>query len=285
MPITLSDIRRHIIIALFSDDDLLDQLVLKGGNALEVVHHVEERATLDMDFSIPSDFADEKVASHKIERSLKREFSKLGVEVFDFSMQRKPSIDAEGQPAWWGGYLVNFKLVDRDIHEKHRDDLDAIRRYSLVVGPQQKRVYKIDISKHEFCDAKEQQELDDYTIFVYSLEMIIVEKLRAICQQMESYPHVRNKRPRPRDFFDIYHVMHRKNIDLTSASNVQLIHNIFEAKHVPLDLLWDINETADFHTTDWDSVALSIPGKHEPFSHYFDYVVDLIQGLKVSGKI
>ena len=47
---------------------------------------------------------------------------------------------------------------------------------------------KIDISKYEniddavlvYCD-------DDSLINVYSLKMIIIEKLRAICQQMPQY--------------------------------------------------------------------------------------------------
>lgn len=285
MSISIADIRKHIIIALFSDDDLLDQLVLKGGNALEVVHHVEERATLDMDFSIPEDFADFYVASTKIKRSLDREFSTLGFVVFDYSMDKKPSIVRDGQPPWWGGYLINFKLVDAGLYQKYRRDIDAIRRNSVVLGPEQKRVYKIDISKNEYCGGKEQQELDDYTIFVYSLEMIVIEKLRALCQQMEAYEHVRNKRPRPRDFFDIYQAMQRKKIDLSSDANIELMRNIFEAKDVSLQLLCAIRDTEEFHSSDWDSVTLSIHGPYQPFRFYFDFVVSLTENLKLSGKI
>jgi predicted nucleotidyltransferase component of viral defense system len=284
MPISLNDIRKHIIIALFSDDDLLDQLVLKGGNALEVIHKVEERATIDMDFSIPEDFADVTVASNKIEAALDKEFSRLGLKSFDFSMQKKPSIVQDGQPSWWGGYLVNFKLVDQDIYGEHANDIQALRKRSVVLGPQQKKTYKIDISKNEFCEGKEQAELDDYTIYVYSLEMIALEKLRAICQQMDSYPHVRNKRPRPRDFFDIYHVFQRKTIDLNSKENLELIDSIFGSKDVPLEFLLKIGDSRDFHSTEWESVTLSVSGECEPFDFYFDFVVDLASSVKFSGK-
>jgi hypothetical protein len=40
MAISLEEVRRRILIALFSDDELMDILVLKGGNALALVHKV-----------------------------------------------------------------------------------------------------------------------------------------------------------------------------------------------------------------------------------------------------
>lgn len=46
------------ITALFSNDDLLDRIVLKGGNAMSLVHGLTERSSLDLDFSMEEDFAD-----------------------------------------------------------------------------------------------------------------------------------------------------------------------------------------------------------------------------------
>ncbi len=36
----LKDIRRLVIVALFSDDELMEKLVLKGGNALDVIYNI-----------------------------------------------------------------------------------------------------------------------------------------------------------------------------------------------------------------------------------------------------
>ena len=47
---TFEEIRRITIIALFSDDELIDQLVLKGGNALRLIHKISSRTSLDLDF-------------------------------------------------------------------------------------------------------------------------------------------------------------------------------------------------------------------------------------------
>jgi len=50
------DIRKLTITALFGDDFLFDQLVLKGGNAMNLVLGISPRVSLDLDFSMASDF-------------------------------------------------------------------------------------------------------------------------------------------------------------------------------------------------------------------------------------
>ena len=162
----------------------MDILVLKGGNALALVHSVGLRASVDMDFSMEAPFADLEKARARIFGTLKREFGSIGYVLFDENFEIKPSQRREGQPEWWGGYMVQFKLAERGRYEELRDDVDALRRNAEVVGPQHMRKYTIDISHHEFCEGKVKREVDDYSIYVYSLEMIAAEKLRAICQQI-----------------------------------------------------------------------------------------------------
>jgi predicted nucleotidyltransferase component of viral defense system len=70
MPISLEEIRRRTLIALFSDDELMNDLVLKGGNALALIYDSGpgSRASVDMDFSIPAEFADLIKAEERILR-------------------------------------------------------------------------------------------------------------------------------------------------------------------------------------------------------------------------
>ena len=91
MAISLDEVRRRILIALFSDDELMDALVLKGGNALSLIHKVGSRASLDMDFSIKAVFSDLDDAKERIFRVLKREFDSIGYVVFDEKFEIKPS--------------------------------------------------------------------------------------------------------------------------------------------------------------------------------------------------
>jgi len=73
------------------------------------------------------------------------------------------------------------------VYEELRGDMQALRRRAEALGPLQRRIYTIDISRDEFCEGKVQRQFDDYIVYVYSLEMIAAEKLRAICQQMPGY--------------------------------------------------------------------------------------------------
>jgi hypothetical protein len=107
--------------------------------------------------------------------------------VFDESFEPKLQVPGPNQPPWWGGYELMFKLIAEAGYEALGGSLEAIRRNALVVGPEQQRKFSVDISKYEYCEGRVERELDSYTIYVYSPEMIVVEKLRAICQQMPEY--------------------------------------------------------------------------------------------------
>ena len=241
MPITLEENRRTTLIALFSDDELMNDLVLKGGNALALIYDrgLGSRASVDIDFSIPAEFPDLEKTAKRIFATLKREFHLIGYVVFDESMRSKPKKRASQLPVWWGGYLVEFKLAERTFYEKVGHDIEALRRQSELVGPQQKRTFTIDISSHEFCEGKVQREIDDYAIYVYSLEMIAIEKLRAICQQMPAYT-LGTRSPRARDFYDIHRIITNNTIDLLADNNLSVLRFIFLSKQVPLDLLAEI---------------------------------------------
>jgi predicted nucleotidyltransferase component of viral defense system len=282
--LSLDEVRRKILIAMVSDEELFEALVLKGGNALALVHGLIERATLDMDFSIASQFPDLDEAKTRIFRALHEEFIKADYVVFDERFLPKPSTRGENQPEWWGGYLVEFKLVRRETFELHKNDLDALRRNAELLGPQQKRTYSIDISKNEYCAGKIKGKLDQYTVYVYSLEMIAIEKLRAICQQLPQYQLTRNKTPRARDFYDVHEVVTRTDVDLFTEGNAQLFHEIFRAKGVPLELMLEIRNSKDFHALDWPSVAASMSVKREEFEYYFAYVCELVAKLYAVWK-
>lgn len=281
----LAEIRRLVIIALFADDKLMEKFVLKGGNALNLVHSIGMRSSVDIDVSIADDFDNVEDAKNRIFASLKDRFDSAGLVVFDEKFSPKPSRLRPGQNIRWGGYLIEFKLTTRAHFDQNKSDLGLLQRSALLIGDEQRRVFKIDISKYEFCEPKQEAELGDYTIYVYTLPMIAIEKLRAICQQMPEYQHRPYSKARARDFYDIHTVIKAGDLDLTTPENVELLKNIFEAKEVPLSLLSKIEETRDFHALDWSAVQQSATGKLEAFDFYFDFVVALVGKLKALGVI
>ena len=149
--------------------------------------------------------------------------------------------------------------------------------------------FSIDISKHEYTAGKREFELDGFSIFVYTLEMIVCEKLRAICQQMPEYgPVVKRGRagsPRARDFIDIHTLMTARQIDLTTKENRELLAQVFAAKRVRLSLLGEIGKYREFHRTNYNAVAATVKAGVilREFDFYVDFVLNLIKQLEPLG--
>jgi predicted nucleotidyltransferase component of viral defense system len=276
-------IRELVIIAMFADDDLMETLVLKGGNALDIAHDLKLRSSVDVDFSMSDDFDDPQAIQSKIERSLAERFDSEGYRVFDYKFKQKPRQSKQDLPPFWGGYQVEFKIIEAQKYDELQLNLDNLRRNATTIGSEQQRTFKIDISKHEYCDSKEELELDDYIIYVYTLPMIVIEKLRALCQQMPEYPLRGTGRARARDVFDIHSIITKKSVDITSPENQKLFEPIFAAKAVPLSLLAGVKEQREFHRLDWVAVEQSVSTSLESFDFYYDFLSDLIESLKALG--
>jgi len=275
-----AEVRKLTIIALFSDDLLFEHLVLKGGNALSLVHGLSARRSLDLDFSIELDFADLEDARRRIFRAIKNHFSSAGFVVFDESFGPKPEVPGPHQQTWWGGYELEFKLIEEAKYKALGGSIESVRRNAFVVGPGQQRKFSVDMSRYEYCGGKVERELDSYTICVYSPAMIVVEKLRAICQQMPEYGMQRKPSRRARDFYDIWRVVTSAKLDLATPEIVELAEHIFAAKHVPLDLLSRVGQHREFHRPDWPAVVSSVAEQLMDFDYYFDFVIERIAELE-----
>jgi hypothetical protein len=275
----LADIRRLVVIAMFSDDVLMDKLVLKGGNALDIGHNLGTRKSLDIDLSMPGDFDDLEEIKKRIFHSLKDRFDSAGFVVFDERFIKKPDIELEKHPRW-GGYCVEFKVVEKSIFNAFQDSLETLRKNSEVVGPSQQRIFTIDISKYEYCEGKQAVEVDQYTVYVYTLPMLALEKLRAICQQMPAYELRRYRTARARDFYDVHTIVTQGKVKLATPGNAELLQQIFAAKDVPVAFLDKIVEQREFHRQDWAAVVNSVSGELKDFDFYFDFVLDLVRALQ-----
>ncbi len=275
-----AEVRRLAIVALFSDDQLFEQIVLKGGNALNLVYGLSPRTSLDLDFSVEKDFSDLDDTRNRIFRAVKERFSSAGFVVFDESFGPKPQVLGPNQPTWWGGYELKFKLIEEAKYKAMGRILDTLRRNALVVGPDQQRRFSVEVSKYEYCEGKVERELEAYTIYVYSPEMIVVEKLRAICQQMPEYPLRSQPSPRARDFYDIWRVMTATGLNLATPEIIELARHIFAAKKVPLALLAKVTDQREFHRPDWPAVVAAVAESLNDFDFYFDFVNERLAALK-----
>ena len=106
----LDSIKRRVIVAMFTDDDLMERLVLKGGNALDVVYGLSSRASVDVDLSMDGEL-EERVLKERILKALNSTFAEAGYVVFDFKFRSVPLMLSNDLKDFWGGYRVQFKLI------------------------------------------------------------------------------------------------------------------------------------------------------------------------------
>jgi hypothetical protein len=283
----LTEIKKAVIKAMFSDDEIMEKLVLKGGNAIDLIYGMAQRSSLDLDFSMEDDFDETKLKeiSSRLEFQIKAGLSEIGYEAFDIRLSKRPSEIDEQLRDFWGGYQLKFKLIECAKKSAIENNINTIRRNASVVGPNQRKIFTIDISRFEYVKDKIKRELDGYIIYVYAPELMICEKLRSICQQMDEYRIIvksKNKTARARDFFDIYTLQEHFKFDLKDGRITDLIRAVFAAKKVPLFLLGKIDEAREFHREDFISVKDTVINSAElkDFDYYFDYVIDICKALK-----
>lgn len=278
-------IKTKIIVALFSDDFLMGRLVLKGGNAINIVYKMYNRASLDFDFSIEEDFTKEELqmVGTRIHNALEAEFKNNELVVFDYRFEPKPQNRQPQDTGFWGGYVAYFKLASFEDYQKYKNNPERMRKRALRIDKGGKQRVEIEISKYEYCE-REEKELDDYIVYVYPPALLALEKLRSICQQTEEYMDIVKKpglKGRARDFFDIYYLCTVFDINLTSDNNRDKLKKVFEAKQVPLTTLVKIEKYKANHAVTFPAVmdTVSMKSKIHPFDFYYDFVVNIANNL------
>lgn len=289
----VNKIKRLAIIALASDDKLVETLVLKGGNAIDLAYKQNSetmyRTSYDLDYSIEDgDFEEEiSIVSERIKATLTQTFLENDFTVHDYKFLNKPKINRQGSVDFWGGYKAEFKVINKQFYDKNLGNIDRIRRESVQLNSDFSTIFELEFSKFEYIDNhKEKIYVDGFKIFVYTAEMIVFEKLRAICQQIPYYQNVIpsfSPRARARDFYDIHYIMEMIEINPNERKNIELIQNIFQAKRVPLNFIKEIKNNKSLHSDNWQSVkdtVSPIDKKHlKDFDYYFNYVLEHFENI------
>lgn len=282
---TIRLVRRLALVALCSNDTLMERLIFKGGSALELVYRLSSRSSIDMDFSIENDFAPEELQTitELLQSTLESTFREEGYFLFDFEFLHRPKKLRPDAPPFWGGYDVEFKVIDISVAQKCAFDIEQMRKRSLGATLSGGKRFLIEISKCEYCQDTTYGDIDGYKISVYTLRAIMFEKLRAICQQMSEYKHMHGASPRPRDFYDIQKIMQTEIPSKTiSPSDIALIEAIFAQKEVPIELLEQIDRYQDFHRQDLSSLLDTlVPEERTTFSFEECYSEVVAFGKKI----
>ena len=286
----IEKVKRLAVLAMVSDDNLMETLIFKGGSAIDMIYDASGRGSLDLDYSMAKGLSkeEEEVTSKRIKETLVNTFEEEGFLVHGIKFEKRPDSLPEEITDFWGGYQVIFKVIPLKLAEDLDQDKSAIIRRSLALGRKGSTKFKIDISSHEYVDTKNTSDFEGYTINVYSPEMIAFEKLRAICQQLPNYKSVVKSfkaRARGRDFYDIELLMTGYNINPTTTEHKELIKNIFAIKRVPLDYIKEIRNHREFHRENFNASlkeTVSVSQDLKNFDYYFDYVLDKFENIDLS---
>lgn len=286
----LEKLRKLVIMALFTDNELYDTFVLKGGNAL-MAHAINDRSSTDVDVSMPDEFNDDELndIKNRLEKALESTFNKEQYSVIDVELKKSPRDMSNEKKMFWGGYTLSFKIVSQENKTKFKDNIQSMRQSAEVIDNQQSKKFTVDISKFEYCEPKTEILLDGFPIYVYTPLMIVYEKIRAICQQNEEYGQIvqTNRKPRARDFYDICSILNydqslKKKI--TEKNNLKDLEEIFKAKKVPLEFINKIQHYREYHRENFISVedTVSPNVKLESYDFYFDQVIRICNEISES---
>jgi hypothetical protein len=130
----------------------------------------------------------------------------------------------------------------------------------------------VEISKHEYCGKKRTKTIQGVKIFGYSRELLVLEKIRAICQQHPDYAY-RSSKNRARDFYDIYELTANTDDGFISRCSSQ-IEKVFHAKEVPLKILtslWEVDFINE-QRLGFDEVKDTVTGKIRDFDVYVEHL-------------
>lgn len=163
--------------------ELSKAIVFKGGTVLKKVYFKDYRFSEDLDFTL----LDDSISNQQI-------FEYFN-EVFDYVKEEAN---------------IPLEIIDDNEHED-----GGINFYISYVGPlggmgANKRV-KVDISKSEKLQFKPIEkdiitiysDQEEHKLLCYSLEEILIEKLRSVMQRMQA-----------RDFYDIWYILEIYRLDL-----------------------------------------------------------------------
>ena len=172
-----------ILKGVSQHEQLSKNIVFKGGTVLKKVYFADYRFSEDLDFTL----LDNDVSSEQI---------------FEWFNETFEYVKEEAN--------IHLAIIDDNEHED-----GGINFYISYVGPlggfgNNKKV-KVDISRSEKLEFEsviksaiiEYSDEDEFNLLCYSLEELLIEKLRCVMQRMQ-----------PRDYYDIWYLLEVHGMDI-----------------------------------------------------------------------
>jgi hypothetical protein len=272
----IDEVIKETIIAIYSDPVPSINLFLKGGSAMRLFDDLTSRLSIDIDLSIDAVVDDEKSFFTDMESKIGKRFRELKFDIIDFNWIKRPKKKGKEQPVWWGGWVFEFKIVS-EIHREKSPEKK--RRNALIPAGANSPKITVEISEYEYCKNGRTKSINGVEILGYSRELIVLEKIRAICQQHPEYVYKSSKN-RSRDFYDIYELTANVDDDFAHRCSHH-IEKVFNAKGVSVDFLrslWE-EDFIDIQRKGFDQVRSTVQGKVYDFDVYVENLRFLVKEI------
>lgn len=265
----IEEVITETIIAIYRDPSLSSRLYLKGGSAMRLFDKLTSRLSIDADFSIEDTVDKDKNFFTAIKNNIGTSFRKQKYDIIDFKWDKKPKTPGREKPDWWGGWRCEFKLVSFSDRGK---SIETKRRNALVPEGANSSKIIVDVSEHEYCGKSRRKTILGVKILGYSRELLVLEKIRAICQQHPDYKY-RLSKNRARDFYDIYEMTAEVDDDFARRCS-RHIEKVFKAKEVPLHILGALwkDDFIDGQRRGFDQVKDTVRGELHDFDVYVEHL-------------
>lgn len=176
-----------ILKGVAEHEQLSKSIVFKGGTVLKKIYFEDYRFSEDLDFTLLNEIPNEQI--------------------FVWFKETFEYVREEAN--------IPLEIIDNNEHED-----GGINFYISYIGPlggqrANKRV-KVDISRSETLEFapvikpvfESYTDLDEYKLLCYSLEEVLVEKMRSVMQRMQA-----------RDFYDIWYLLEIHEMDADFCTN------------------------------------------------------------------
>ena len=172
-----------ILKGIAQHENLSKVIVFKGGTVLKKFYFEDYRYSEDLDFTLLGD----KITNEQI---------------FEWFKQTFEFVREEAN--------IPLEIIDNNEHED-----GGINFYISYIGPlggqRRNKKVKVDISrseKLEFKPVKKEafkvySDIDEYQLLCYTLEEVLIEKMRSVIQRMQA-----------RDLYDIWYLLEEHGLDV-----------------------------------------------------------------------
>jgi len=201
-----------VLIGIGANNELQNKLIFKGGTALKKCYFGEYRFSEDLDFTAKEDIPKEGelekeiMNSCKLATELAQEFSPLQLKSERYTEKRphptgQEAFTVKGKLPWHRQFFIKAMI------EITMDEI-------VMIKPEIRQIihgYGEDVYKN---------------IFVYTLEEIVAEKLRALLQHLQKLEKRGWSRSRARDYYDIWMIFNHYPGQL----RIEILPNLFLQK-------------------------------------------------------